>query len=245
MCVCAHKISMYNLGQSVKTQPKKISQIVKQGYPYNQCIPWNPQKHKKISIRHFTMGIICTTQHTQGIILKNEKQTWRACIISIILPKSIKPKHQTQQKIHKPYSTSYFQIQTKTQNPRNQGLETWNTLRKRENQYLFLKISEEMMMKNGGFVSEHSEFGRRRDGQGNEESQYAREKWKVFENCPENSPHCAKHAFCTNRMSRKQVTKLGRQKPMWQIFQCFSQLEGPLASKSQKESRSILSKTHD
>ena len=53
---------------------------------------------------------------------QNEKQTWRACTISIILPKPIKPKHQTQQNIHRPYSTSYFQIQTKTQNPRNQGL---------------------------------------------------------------------------------------------------------------------------
>ena len=80
---------------------------------------------------------------------QNEKQTWRACIIGIILPKPIKPKHQTQQNIHRPYSTSYFKIQTKTQNPRNQGQEIWNTLRKRENPYLFLKIGEEMMVKKG------------------------------------------------------------------------------------------------
>ena len=43
--------------------------------------------------------------------------------------------------------TAYFEILTKTQNLRNQGLETWNTLRKRENQYLFLKISEGLMKK--------------------------------------------------------------------------------------------------
>ena len=42
---------------------------------------------------------------------------------------------------------AYFEILTKTQNLRNQGLETWNTLRKRENQYLFLKISEGLMKK--------------------------------------------------------------------------------------------------
>ena len=39
--------------------------------------------------------------------------------------------------------TSYFQISTKTHNPRNLGLEMWNTLRKRQNPYLFLKIGEE------------------------------------------------------------------------------------------------------
>ena len=43
--------------------------------------------------------------------------------------------------------TAYFEILTKTQTLRNQGLETWNTLRKRENQYLFLKISEGLMKK--------------------------------------------------------------------------------------------------
>ena len=78
---------------------------------------------------------------------QNEKQTWRACIIGIILPKPIKPKHQTQQNIHKPYSTSYSQNSTKTQNPRNRRLEIWNTLGKIENPYLFLKIDEEMMKK--------------------------------------------------------------------------------------------------
>ena len=97
-----------------------------------------------------------------------------------MLPKPTKPKHQTQKNIHKPYSTSYFQIQTKTQNPRNQGLETWNTLRKRENPYLFLMIGEEMMMKNGGFVSEDGEFGRKGDGQDYEQSQEVRENEKYL-----------------------------------------------------------------
>ena len=38
---------------------------------------------------------------------------------------------------------------------------------------------------NGGFVREHGEFVRERNGQDNEQSQWAREKWKVFENCLE------------------------------------------------------------
>ena len=55
-----------------------------------------------------------------------------------------------------------FQNSTKTQNPRNQRFETWNTLRKIESPYLFLKIGEEMMKKNGVFESEHGEFRRGR-----------------------------------------------------------------------------------
>ena len=40
--------------------------------------------------------------------------------------------------------TSYSQISSKTHNPRNLGQEMWNTLRKKQNPYLFLKIGEEM-----------------------------------------------------------------------------------------------------
>ena len=47
-------------------------------------------------------------------------------------------------------------------------------------------------------------------------------------------------------MSHKQVAKSSHQKPMWQILKnlskCFFQLEGPLTSKSRRESQSILSK---
>ena len=65
----------------------------------------------------------------------------------MILPKPTKPIHQTQQNINKPYSDIIFSNINKTQNPRNQGLKTWNTLRKRENLYLFLKIGEGLMKK--------------------------------------------------------------------------------------------------
>ena len=91
--------------------------------------------------------MICTTQHKYGIMHKNEKQTCKTCIISIILTKPTKPIHKTQQNIDNHILTSYFQISTKTQNPRNLGLETWNTLRIRENPYLFLKIGEGLMKK--------------------------------------------------------------------------------------------------
>ena len=42
------------------------------------------------------------------------------------------------------------------------------------------------MKKMGGFVYENGDFRRGRDEQDNEESRDAREKRKVFENCPEN-----------------------------------------------------------
>ena len=45
-------------------------------HPHKHCITKKPQKHKKMSTRHFTMGMICTTQLRSSIILKNEKQTW-------------------------------------------------------------------------------------------------------------------------------------------------------------------------
>ena len=68
-------------------------------------------------------------------------------------------------------------------------------------------------------------------------------KMKIFfENCPENNPQSAKHTFFVTGMSRKQVTKSSCQKPVWQILKnlskYFSQLEGPLVSKS----RNSLSK---
>ena len=37
---------------------------------------------------------------------------------------------------------------------------------------------------------------------------------KVFENCPENYPYCAKHVYFATGVSRKQVAKSSRQKPV-------------------------------
>ena len=55
---------------------------------------------------------------------KKQEANMKTCIVGNIHPKPTKSIQQTQQNIHKPYSTSYFQNSTKTQNPRNQGLET-------------------------------------------------------------------------------------------------------------------------
>ena len=76
---------------------------------------------RKMPMRHFTMGVICTTQHKQSILLKNEKQTWKTCIVGIILPRPTKLIHQTQQNFHKPYSTSYFQNLTKRQSKKSRA----------------------------------------------------------------------------------------------------------------------------
>ena len=54
----------------------------------------------------------------------------KTCIVGNIHPKPTKSIQQTQQNIHKPYSTSYFQKKKKKKNHKiqeNQGLETENT----------------------------------------------------------------------------------------------------------------------
>ena len=43
----------------------------------NMVSLWERWTDKKMSTRHFTMGMICTTQHNHDILLKNEKQTWK------------------------------------------------------------------------------------------------------------------------------------------------------------------------
>ena len=104
------------------------------------------------------------------------------------------------------------------------------------------RINEE----NGGFVRENGGFGRGRGKQDNEKACDAWENWKVFENCLEYDPICAKHMFFETGMSREQIAKSSRQKPLTQILKnlskCFSRLGSPLASKSRRKLQIILSK---
>ena len=83
----------------------------------------------------------------------------------------------------------------------------------------------------------------------NEQSQYARENWKTFENYPEINPHSAKHVFFATGMSREQVANEIRQKPLWQnlkiYLKSFTRLEVPLASNLRQESPNILSNPRD
>ena len=67
-----------------------------------------------------------TTTQT-GYTNKKWEGNMKTCIEGNILPKPTNPIQKTQQNIHKLYSTSYFQNSTKTQNPKNQGLEIKNT----------------------------------------------------------------------------------------------------------------------
>ena len=132
--------------------------------------------------------------------------------------KSMYYRHHTTKtnKTHTSNSTKYpqtifkhhmFKSQQKTHNPRKLEQEIESTLRKRQNPYLFLEDWWRNDEENGGFVREHGDFGRGRDRQDYEQSQDAREKWKVLENCLENNPHCAKHKFFVIGMSREQVVK--------------------------------------
>ena len=147
----------------------------------------------------------------------NKKQTWKTCIIGITIPKPTKLIHQTQQNIDKPYSNIIFSNlnkNTKSKKSRARNMKYFENKRK---PIPFLKDWWMIDEENGGFVSENGGFGRGRGGQDNEIASDVRENWKVFENCLGFNPICAKHAFFTTRMSRKQVTRSSCQNPVWQI----------------------------
>ena len=126
---------------------------------------------------------------------KNEKQTCKTCIVGIILTKLTKPIHQTQQNINKPYSNiifSNFNKNTKSKKTRARNMKYFENKRKL---IPFLEDWWRIDEENGGFVSENGCFGRGRDRQDNETARDVGENWKVFENCLEFNPICAKQAF--------------------------------------------------
>ena len=104
----------------------------------------------------------------------------KTCIVGNIHPKPTKSIQQTQQNIHKPYSTSYFKKKKKTQNPRKSRARNRKYIEKMKKPISFLEDWWRDDEENGGFFREHNEFGRERNEQDNEQSQWAREKWKVF-----------------------------------------------------------------
>ena len=67
VCVCARARIKF---KSVQTRAKckntysyVVSRSKKHDYPYNFCIPQNPKRRTKTSMRHFIMNMICKTQH--------------------------------------------------------------------------------------------------------------------------------------------------------------------------------------
>ena len=98
----------------------------------------------------------------------NKKQTWKTCIIGIILPKPTKPIHQTQQNIDKPYSNIIFSNlnkNTKSKKSRARNMKYFENKRKH---IPFLKDWSRIDEENG-------DFGRGRGGQDNETASDARE----------------------------------------------------------------------
>ena len=192
------------------------------------------------------MDMIRTTQHKHGIMHKNKKQTWKTCILGIILPKPTKLIHQTQQNINKPYSNIIFSNLNKNTKSKKSRARNMKYFEKKRKPIPFLEDWWRIDEENGGFVSENGGFGRGRSGRDNETAHDARENWNFFENCLGFNLICAKHTFFATGISRKQVARSNCQKPVWQILknlsECFSQLKGPLESKSRRESRNILSK---
>ena len=139
-------------------------------------------------------------------ILKKKKHVYRALYQQ-------NPYFKPSKTLTNHIQTSYVQISTKTHN----GQEIENYIEKKTKPIPFLEDWWGDDEKNGGFVSGNGGFGKGRDGQDYEQSQYARKKWKVFENCPENNPHYAKHVFFTTGMSHKLVTKNPCDK-FWKTF---------------------------
>ena len=136
--------------------------------------------------------------------------------------------------------SSYFQILTQTHNPRSLGLETWNTLRKRQNPYLFLKIGEEMMKRMEVLCVEMVILA---EG-GMNKTMNNHEMWGKNEKFLKTALKVTLHTFFATGMSCEQVAKSSHQKPVWQnlknLSKCFSWLEGPLASKSRREPQKFL-----
>ena len=122
-------------------------------------------------------------------------------------------------------------------------------MRKVKNPYIFLKIEEEMMKKNGGFLWEHSEFMRDRNEQDNEQSQWARENWKVFKTSLKiilimQNMRFSRLEWVVNK-SPMQVAKNPCDKILKNLSKCFSRLEVPLASQSHGEPQNLLSNPHN
>ena len=106
---------------------------------------------------------------------KNEKQTCKTYIISIILTKPTKPIHQTQQNINKPYSNIIFSNlnkNTKSKKSRARNIKYFENKRK---PVPFLEDWGMIDEENGGFVRENCDFGRGRGEQDNEQAHDARE----------------------------------------------------------------------
>ena len=124
-------------------------------------------------------------QHNTSKIYITQKWevSMKTCETSIILSKTIDPIQQTQQNKPNTYlNITFFKSEQlkKKKKTRNQRLWTWNTLRKIESPYLFLKFEEEMMMKMVDFWEKHGEFVREMNGQDNEQPKWVREKLKSF-----------------------------------------------------------------
>ena len=95
---------MNNLGQNAKhiTSDANKKQCIPKT-PHKHCISQKTQNHTKMSTRHFTMGMIYTTQLISGIILSKMKD----------------PIQQTQQNKPNPYSNITF---FKSQQLKNLGI---------------------------------------------------------------------------------------------------------------------------
>ena len=70
----------------------------------------------------------------------------------------------------------------------------------------------------------------------------AMENWTVFENCLRFNPIYAKHTIFATHITRKQVAKTSRQKPLYKIFKILSKSFSRLGHPLTNESRTSLSK---
>ena len=66
-----------------------------------------------MSTRHFTMGMVCTTQLRSSIILKNEKQTWEHVYQASYYQYQQNPYNKLNKNYPNHIRISYFQISTK------------------------------------------------------------------------------------------------------------------------------------
>ena len=75
-----------------------------------------------MSIRQFTMGMICTTKDGTKIILRNENQTWEQAYQSSYYQYQQNPFKQTHKNKPNPYSNHHISQNSTTKKSRNLGL---------------------------------------------------------------------------------------------------------------------------
>ena len=132
-------------------------------------------------MRHITISMICTSQHNHDILLKNTKQTWKKNVKQALYY----PKHTIQEILGNKCEIHWQRHKTHTF--------SWRLVKKWGRIWrvcVWTRWFWKRERQTRRWIVTRFE-----------------EKWKLFETCLENDPHCAKHVIFATEISCEQVTK--------------------------------------